>query len=101
MGGIAGLRIDAYKRQRLAEVVGLYTITRFQGEGVGVRLVEALAGASARRGCRAIFACTSNDRAAAFFERNGFEPVDVRRVPAVKWKGRGKRRPERVLWRDL
>jgi amino-acid N-acetyltransferase len=100
LAGIAGLRTEAYRRHRLSEVVGLYTITRFQGEGVGVRLIEALAQASANAGCRAMFAVTSNERAAGFFLRNGFDAVDPGRVPAVKWKGRAGGKPDRVFWRE-
>ena len=39
----------AYRGERVGEIVGLYTITRFKGEGVGGRLV----GARARGGARA------------------------------------------------
>jgi len=101
LAGIAGLRTEVYRRHKLSEVVGLYTITRFQGEGVGVRLIEALARASVNEGCRAMFAVTSNERAAGFFLRNGFATADADRVPAVKWKGRPGPKPDRVLWRDL
>ena len=101
LAGIAGLRRDGYTRQKLAEVVGLYTITRFQGEGVGVRLLEELALVAARDGARALFACTSSDRALAFFERNGFSAVDAERVPAAKWEARTHARPSAVLWRKL
>jgi len=100
LAGFAALQTAPYRKQRLAEIVGLYTITRFHGEGVGVRVVEALADVAGARGCRALFACTSNARAAAFFERNGFTPVEPTRVPAAKWKARREPRPT-VFWRDL
>jgi len=100
LAGLAALETDAYKKERLAEVVGLYTITRFQGEGVGVRILDALAEVAKERGCRALFACTANPRAASFFERDGFARVEPSAVPTRKWKGRRRPLPE-VLWRDL
>jgi N-acetylglutamate synthase-like GNAT family acetyltransferase len=100
LAGLAALETDAYKKERLGEVVGLYTITRFTGEGVGVRILEALAAEAAERGCTAMFACTSNVRAAGFFERNGFRPVDPDELPARKWKGRRAPLPE-CFWRDM
>jgi N-acetylglutamate synthase-like GNAT family acetyltransferase len=100
LAGLAALETDAYRRERLAEVVGLYTITRFKGEGVGVRIVEALTEVARERGCHALFACTSNPRAASFFLRDGFMEVEPSWVPARKWEGRRRPLPE-VFWRDL
>ena len=101
LAGIAALETDAYKRERLAEIVGLYTITRFKGEGVGVRILDALASVAAERGCRAMFACTSNERAAAFFERHGFARIEPSAVPRRKWRGRRDDALPEVFWRDL
>ncbi len=101
LAGVAGLRSEPYKRQKLAEVVGLYAITRFQGEGVGVRLLEVLVDAARDSGRKAVFACTSNSRAAAFFLRNGFAEVDAGRAPSIKWKGRRRPRPDTVYWREI
>jgi amino-acid N-acetyltransferase len=100
LAGLAGLETDAYQKERLAEIVGLYTITRFKGEGVGVRILDTLAEVAVERGCRALFACTSNLRAAAFFERHGFVHVDHDAVPSRKWKARRRPLPE-VFWRDF
>ncbi len=100
LAGIAGLEVDQYRPWRLAEVVGLYTITRFQGEGVGVRMLAELATIARSRGCRAAFACTSNLRAAAFFGRNGFVQVASDIIPDIKWRGRRGARPT-VFWCDL
>ena len=101
LSGVASLEIASYRRARVGEVAGLYTITRFQGEGVGVRIIEHLVQVGRSRGLRALFACTSSPRAASFFDRNGFTEVAPSRVPDVKWKGRrGSARPV-VLWRDL
>lgn len=71
---------------RSGELAGLYTLTRFLGEGVGYSLVaHALASASSR-GYAYAFACTTSERVVAFFERNGFRLVDQEEVPAAKWQ---------------
>ena len=100
LAGIAALETDAYRKEKLGEVVGLYTITRFLGEGVGVRILEALTAVATERGCTAMFACTSNARAGTFFERNGFSPVEPADLPARKWKGRRRPLPE-CFWREI
>lgn len=101
LAGVVGLETELYRRSKVGEVVGLYTITRFQGEGVGVRLIDHLVAEGRSRGLRALFACTRNPRAAAFFERNGFRQVDPGKVPSLKWRDRpGEERPL-AYWRDL
>jgi amino-acid N-acetyltransferase len=102
LSGIAALETRDYKRNRLGEIVGLYTITKFQGEGVGIQIVDELLKVAKESKLRAVFACTRNDRAAEFFERSGFGEVSASRAPARKWKGRSRsgKRP-RVFWRDL
>lgn len=101
LAGVAGLETERYRRSRIGEVVGLYTITRFQGEGVGVRLIDHLATEARNRGLRALFACTRNTRAASFFTRNGFEAVDDSKAPAAKWRDRGTGERPHVYWRAL
>lgn len=101
LAGVCGLETEAYARQRVGEVVGLYTITRFQGEGVGVRLLDHLVDVATERGLRALFACTSSARAAAFFERCGFLASDSERVPKAKWAGRRASDLPMVFWREL
>ena len=91
LAGVASLERSAYRRQRMAEIAGLYTITRFHGEGVGVRLLRALARASRQEGVRALFACPSNERAAAFFARNGLRRATRGQVPCRHWGGGGGR----------
>ena len=102
LSGIAALETRRYTRNRLGEIVGLYTITKFQGEGVGMRIVDELLEVARAAKLRAIFACTRNERAAEFFKRAGFEAVSASKVPAGKWRRRspGSERP-RVFWRDL
>lgn len=100
LAGVAGLRTAPYTSQGLGEIAGLYTISRFQGEGLGRRLLGHVVGEARRRGLVALFACTSSDRAAGFFQCNGFDRVAAERVPAKKWAGRGGPRPQ-VYWRAL
>lgn len=100
LAGVCGLETEAYRRRRVGEIVGLYTITRFQGEGVGVRMIDHVVAAAKESKLKSLFACSSNERAVAFFERCGFERVDPSKVPAVKWAGRRGELPV-VLWRDL
>ena len=101
LAGVCGLETEAYRRNRVGEVVGLYTITRFQGEGVGVRMIRHLVDVAKEAKLRALFACSSDDRAVAFFERCGFEQVERDRVPSAKWVGRRSETMPTVLWLDL
>ncbi|HEY2773736.1 MAG TPA: GNAT family N-acetyltransferase [Candidatus Binatia bacterium] len=101
LAGVCSLETEAYSRRRVGEIVGLYTITRFQGEGVGVRMIDHVVDVAREGGLRGLFACSSNDRAVAFFERCGFASVDPARVPPAKWVGRRSDAMPCVLWRDL
>ncbi|MBS1106884.1 MAG: N-acetylglutamate synthase [Deltaproteobacteria bacterium] len=85
-----------YPEIRAGEIASLYTLTRFLGEGVGQHLVRyALRQARALR-FRSIFACTTQERVAAFFERQGFEPISPDELPARKWRRYDQRRRRRV-----
>jgi N-acetylglutamate synthase-like GNAT family acetyltransferase len=84
--GVCGLEVDAYRTERVAEIVGLYTITRFKGEGVGGRLVTRALAEARELGLRYVFACTVDERVQAFFERQGFARVTADDVPAAKWR---------------
>lgn len=101
LAGVCGLETEIYTGQRVAEVVGLYTITRFQGEGVGVRMIDFLVEVAKERRLKALFACTSSLRAAAFFQRCGFRAVDPEAVPKAKWVGRRSTTIPLVFWLDL
>ncbi|MCP5069069.1 MAG: GNAT family N-acetyltransferase [bacterium] len=68
------------------EISALYTLTRFLGEGVGQHLVAHAVERAAALGLRGIFACTTSERVAAFFERQGFSQVPTDRLPEAKWK---------------
>jgi N-acetylglutamate synthase-like GNAT family acetyltransferase len=50
-----------------------------------------------------VFACTTSERVAGFFERNGFARVGADEIPAEKWRDYDPARRARVLCllRDL
>ncbi|MFN8641928.1 MAG: hypothetical protein U0802_09820 [Candidatus Binatia bacterium] len=101
--GVCGLETAAFAPQRAGEIVGLYTITRFKGEGVGGRLLARVVEAAEAMGLAYVFACTLDPRAEVFFARAGFRRVAPEDVPAAKWVGydRQRRTRIRVLRREL
>jgi amino-acid N-acetyltransferase len=101
--GVCGLETAAFASDQAGEIVGLYTITRFKGEGVGGRLLARVVEEAAAQGLRYVFACTLDPRAEAFFVRTGFRRVGPEDVPAAKWVGydRQRRARIRILRRDL
>jgi amino-acid N-acetyltransferase len=76
-----------YPDDRAAELTGLLTITRYQGEGVGGRLVAALVQEAYRQGLTYVFACTTQAGAQRLFVRQGFQQVAPEAVAAEKWHG--------------
>src|SRR5438034_362011 len=97
LAGIAGLLTAPYAAERAGEIVGLYTITRFTGEGIGERLVARLLAEAVERRLAYVFACAVDERAVQFFLRLGFEQVGAERVPVAKWAGYDVRRRTRVV----
>jgi N-acetylglutamate synthase-like GNAT family acetyltransferase len=85
LAGICGLLTQPYTAERAGEIVGLYAITRFKGEGVGGRLVARALSDARSAGLAYVFACTTEERAQAFFERQRFRRVGPADVPAAKW----------------
>ncbi len=96
LAGVAGLLTAPYTAEHAGEIVGLYTITRFKGEGVGERLVARLLTDAGHRDLDYVFACAIDERAQQFFARLEFERVTTADVPAAKWLGYDRRRQERV-----
>jgi amino-acid N-acetyltransferase len=96
LAGIAGLLTEPYADARAGEIVGLYTITRFKGEGIGERLVARLIAEAASRGLTYVFAVAFDERAQQFFQRVGFARVRAGAVPAAKWAGYDTRRRGRI-----
>lgn len=76
-----------YPAENAGEVAGLYTITRFQGEGIGGRLITTMVSEGEQRGFAYLFACTTQEGAQRLFERHGFCRVTPEDVPATKWRG--------------
>lgn len=68
-----------------SELVSLYTLTRFLGEGIGGHLVAFAVERAREAGRRGLFACTTRERVGAFFLRHGFREVPPERLPASKW----------------
>ena len=96
LAGICSLLTEPYHRERAGELTALYTLTRFQGEGVGAELVhEVLKEAQARK-LRYVFACTSEEYAARFFKRLKFRKVSPQDVPAAKWRDYNRERIKRL-----
>ncbi|HET8929200.1 MAG TPA: GNAT family N-acetyltransferase [Acidimicrobiales bacterium] len=103
LAGFGTLEVDRYPAANVAEVTCLYTVNRYEGEGVGGQLVDGLVQAARRAGFDAVFACTVSSRAAALFERSGFRGVDQGMVPEEKWVGYDASRRQLVSahWFDL
>jgi amino-acid N-acetyltransferase len=96
LAGICALLTDPYRRERAGEITALYTLTRFQGEGVAVELVKEVVSEARARMLRYVFACTSEERAARFFSRLKFRRVGPKEVPASKWRGYDRTRIARL-----
>jgi N-acetylglutamate synthase-like GNAT family acetyltransferase len=92
LAGVVSLLTEPYRREGGGEITALYTLTRFQGEGVAAELMnEVIKEARARR-LRYVFACTTEQRAASLFEHLRFRRVDPQAVSAAKWRGYDKKR---------
>jgi len=96
LAGVGSLLCERYKEHRTAEVVALYTVSRFKGEGVGTKLLARILDEARGRGLRSVFACTTEERAAQFFVRHGFRGVTPADVPAAKWIGYDSERMQRL-----
>jgi len=95
LAGIGALLVDAPTRS--GEIASMYTLTRFLGEGIGGHLVSYARGLARDQGLAYVFACTTSERAAAFFERNGLRRVGQGEVPPSKWRGYDTERRSRVI----
>lgn len=101
--GVVALADEPYIGTGMGELEALFTISRFHGEGVGRRLVEALDEHAAARGLRGLFAVTSSEEAGEFFRSCGYVDADADGLPPSKWAGYPPERRSRVLCfvRDL
>ena len=84
---MCSLQTERYTNARAGEIVGLYTITRFKGEGVGVKLIDCMKAVGRERGLAYLFACTTQERVGQFFERQGFRAIPQAEAPPAKWVG--------------
>jgi N-acetylglutamate synthase-like GNAT family acetyltransferase len=87
LAGIVSLLTEPYRKERAGEITALYTLTRFQGEGVAAELVNEVLKEARQRRLRYVFACTSEERAAHFFARLKFRPATAAEVAHSKWRG--------------
>jgi amino-acid N-acetyltransferase len=96
LAGVVSLLTEPYHRERAGEITALYTLTRFQREGVAAELVTRLLDEARQRRLRYVFACTSEERAARFFARLKFRRVSAKEVSAAKWRGYDRSRIARL-----
>ncbi len=85
-----------HESERAGEIVSLYTLTRFLGEGVGGHLVRFAIQRAREHALEYLFACTTSERVVRFFEREGLVRVPPERVPASKWRDYDRERRSRV-----
>lgn len=97
LAGICALETEPYRNDHAGEIVALYTITRFKGEGVGNKLLAQVIADAGAAGLAYVFACTTEERAQGFFEREGFVRVTPEQVPAAKWIGYDPQRRTQVV----
>jgi N-acetylglutamate synthase-like GNAT family acetyltransferase len=97
-GGLAGFcALLPYPEENAAEIVGLYTITRFQGEGIGGRLIATVIAEGEQRGFSYLFASTTQEGSQRLFERHDFRRVTSEDVAAAKWRGYNPDRKRHVM----
>jgi amino-acid N-acetyltransferase len=97
LAGVGSLLCDRYKGDHTAEIVALYTVSRFKGEGVGTKLLVRILDEARTRGLASVFACTTEEPAAQFFGRHGFRTVAPSEIPAAKWVGYDPERMRRLI----
>ncbi len=97
LAGVCALETELYRFDQAGEVIGLYTITRFKGEGIGRKLLARVLTDARMLGLRYVFACTTVPSAQAFFVREGFQVVAPSEVPATKWERYPPERRQRVV----
>ncbi|MEO5349555.1 MAG: GNAT family N-acetyltransferase [Magnetococcus sp. YQC-3] len=104
LAGICALESAAYQAEGAGEIVSLYTLTRFQGSGVGGQLLNHVVQDAKRQGLQTLFACTRHERVAEFFarcrfgrQRQGFSRVEADRVPQVKWHTYDPERKKQII----
>ncbi|MBF0627790.1 MAG: GNAT family N-acetyltransferase [Magnetococcales bacterium] len=97
LSGVCGLVTAPYRSRRAGEITALYALTRFQGEGVGGRLVSRLIREAQRLRLDTLFACVGDPRAVAFFQHHGFTRVAPETLPEEKWRHYDPARKARIV----
>ncbi|NGZ27231.1 MAG: GNAT family N-acetyltransferase [Magnetococcales bacterium] len=96
MAGVCALLTRPYVSEKAGEVVGLYTLTRFQGEGVAGRLLHTLRREGRKKGLNYLFACTRTPGVVDFFRHHGFRLCEPGQLPASKWQGYDQERKKQL-----
>lgn len=93
LAGICALKTREYQKEKAGEIVSLYTLTPFQGTGVGMQLLRYLVQDAKQRGLSTLFACTQHERVASFIidsrfvdHQDHFHRIDTDQVPPQKWQ---------------
>ena len=92
LAGVVSLLTEPYHRDHAGEITALYTLTRFQGEGVAAELTNEVVREARARRLHYVFACTTEQRAAYLFEHLGFSRVGPQAVSPAKWRGYDRKR---------
>jgi len=92
LAGVVSLLTEPYRHDRAGEITALYTLTRFQGEGVAAELMNAVVREARLRRLHYVFACTTEQRAAYLFEHLRFRRVEPPEVSPAKWRGYDRKR---------
>jgi N-acetylglutamate synthase-like GNAT family acetyltransferase len=97
VAGVCCLINECYRSDKAGEIVTLYALTRFQGEGIGVQLIDHVVNEARKMGLQTLFSCTTRKRVVDFFERNGFSQVDQSQLPEAKWQGYNRDRRQNLV----
>jgi len=73
-----------------------YTPDALSGEGVAAELIKEIIKEAKARKLKYVFACTSEERAARFFQKLKFRRVGPDQVTSLKWRGYDSSRIERI-----
>ncbi len=101
VAGVCCLINESYEEEKSGEIVTLYALTRFQGEGIGVQLINHVLDQARKMGLKRLFSCTTRQRVVDFFVRNGFTKVAQSGIPEAKWRGYDEQRRKSLVCLSL
>ncbi|ABK45425.1 GCN5-related N-acetyltransferase [Magnetococcus marinus MC-1] len=87
LAGVVGVLTEPYAETFAGEIISIYTLTRYKGNGVGARLLQTVAEHAADKSLHYLFAATQSERVAEFFLRSGYREVELHELPPAKWQG--------------